>query len=278
MIRIGILSGNASNAESIKLVQQFKDFKITGIAQDIDTQNTKNQQYTAEDLVCNSDATYINIQSPSFELVQMVIRKSNHLFLNTIPNFDLDQTKQLINLANEAGTNILLFNPLIFLNKKFQIQKYQNKLKLIHIRLALDSTDFESQLLNLLLFMTAIEKSEVRKSDVFAFEGVKKSSLINLRIQFSSGTVAQIELGEMFTTKQSVIEIFQKDERPASFPIAHLDPKTILTAERNALTHFIKSIVKQTTISISLNELEQALICLGEIKEKLKYFNYTRLN
>ena len=41
MIRIGILSGNASANESINLIQQFNDFKITGIARDIDKQDAQ---------------------------------------------------------------------------------------------------------------------------------------------------------------------------------------------------------------------------------------------
>lgn len=86
MIRIGILSGNASANESINLIQQFNDFKITGIARDIDKQDAQKQQYSAEELVRNSDATYISLQTPSFDLIRMGIKKVITYFYILLPS------------------------------------------------------------------------------------------------------------------------------------------------------------------------------------------------
>ena len=273
MIRIGILSGDVPETESIKLIQQFKDFKITGIVQDIDSQDLENQQYTTEDLLGNSDAIFVNVQTPSFGLMRMAIKKSNHLFLKSIPKLNIGETRQLINLANESGSTILLFNPFTFLDENLKIQHRLNKQKLITIRLPLSKTDIENQLLNLLLYVTSTEKSEVKKTEVFAFDSTKQSGTISVRLVFATGSIAQIDLGGMFTSTQSFVEIFQKDEHYISLPASLPASKTRLRTEKNALEHFLQAIQHKSAISISLNELEQAIICLNEIRDKLKFMN-----
>ncbi len=273
MIRIGILSGDVAGTESIKLIQQFKDFKITGIVQDTDHQDNENQQYTTEDLLGNSDAMFINVQTPSFGLMRMAIKKSNHLFLKSIPKLSLGETRQLINLANESGSTILLFNPLSFLDENLKIQSRLNKQKLITIRLPFSKNDIENQLLNLLLFVASTEKSEVKKTEVYAFDSTKETGIISLRLVFATGSIAQIELGGMFTSSQSFVEIFQKDENHISLPTSLSASKTRLHTEKNALEHFRQAIQHKSAISISLNELEQTIVCLNEIRDKLKFLN-----
>jgi len=273
MIRIGILSEDGSNAESIKLIQQFQDFKITGMATHHDDQALENQQYTTEDLLGNSDATFVDVQEPSFELIRMAIKKSNHLFLKNIPKLTPGETTQLINLANESGSTILLFNPMSFLDENLKIQNRLNKQKLITIRLPLNKAAIENQLLNLLLYISATEKSEVKKTEVFAFENTKDSGLINLRLVFATGSVAQIELGGMFKLNQSFIEIFQKEGEYLTLPAELPGSKTRSRTVKNALQQFLLSIQKENSTSITLNELEQAIICLNEIRDKLKFLN-----
>ena len=270
MIRIGILLGDGSNTESIKLIRQFNDFKVTGIVLDTDKQDTKNQEYTIEDLVSKSDATYINTCNPSFELIQMGIKQSNHLFLKQVPKLTLSETKQLISLVNEAGSIVQLFNPYVFLTENLKIQGHLKNPKFINIRLPLLTQNTESQLLDLLLFLSVTEKNEVKRIDVFAFEGEKKSSLLNIRIVFSTGSIAQIHLGEMFKSDQSLLEIFQMDEKYISLP-SQPNNKEILQTEQNAFNQFTKAIQHKPCISVSFNELEQTIYILDEIREKLKY-------
>ena len=275
MIRIGILSGDSSSTESIKLIQQFKDFKITGIAQNTEKQDAKDQQYTIEDLVSNSDATYFNIGNISVELIQMGIKKSNHLFLKKVPVITSDEIKQLINLVNEAGSNILLYNPYVFMNESTKVLEQLKIPHLINMRFPLQKTNTRSQLQDLLLFITTAEKSECKKIDVFAFEGDHKSSLINIHLAFSNGSMAQIHLGEIFKQNQSLIEIFQKDGKFTNLPIQQYGYTEELKIEKNALTQFIKAIQKKSTTSISLSELEQTIFILNEIRKKLNYQGYS---
>lgn len=271
MIRIGILSGDTSGTESIKLIQQFEDFKITGIAQDSEGQDIDDQQYTIEDLLVNSDAAYINSNRPNFELIRTGIKKSNHLFLKTLPILSLSEIKLLINLADEAGSDILLFNPYLFVAENFKIYEHIKKPNFINVRLPISKTNFKNQLLELLLFLVVMEKVELKKTDVFALEGSHKSSMINIRLVFSTGSVAQIHLGEMFRPSQSQFEIFQPDEKYISLQTPQIGSKETLSIEQNALKFFIETIEKKPTISICLNELEQAIFIFEEIREKLRY-------
>lgn len=276
MIRIGILSEDNASTEAIKLIQQFEDFKITRVARVIDDKSTKDHQYTTEELVNNSDASYIQVINPSVDLIQMGIKKSNHLFLRNVPNLTLTEIKQLSNLQDEAGKIIQFFNPYVFLTDNLKLQEQLKSPKLINIRLPLLSDQVEAQLVDLILFLTIAEKSEFKKIDVLGFQGKKNSSLINIRIVFSTGSIAQIHLHKMSSPNQSLIEVFQKDEKYVSLQ-AHQSQHEILKTEQNALRNFIKAIQQKPSISISLNELEQTLFILNEIKEKLKYSGYLLL-
>jgi hypothetical protein len=276
MIRIGILSDDHSNAGSIKLIQQFTDFKITGIAHGPNIQDVTPCQYSLEDLLANSDAAYIDTDKPSFGLIEMAIKNSNHLFLKQIPAVALAEIKQLTNLQHEAATIIHLFNPYIFLPQNLKIPDQLRKTRLINIRLPLLVSELETQLLDLLLFLMVSEKNELKKIDVFAFEGENESSLINIRLVFSTGTIAQIHLGEILKQSQSLIEIFQKDEKYISLQ-AHQPQNEILKIEQNALRNFMKAIQLKPAISISLNELEKTIFAMNEIREKLKYSGCTLL-
>lgn len=278
MISIGILSGDESATESIKLIQQFQDFKITGIVQLNDLQSVEGKQYTTEDLLENSDATFVDVPAPSFDLIRAVIKKSNHLFLMRIPSLSLGETTQLINLANESGSTILLFNPLFFTDENLKISTTLNKQKLITIRLPLRKKDIEHQLLSLLLFVMSTEKSELRKTDVFTFDRTNESGIVSLRLAFATGSIAQIELGGMFKASQSFIEIFQKEDHYFALPADGPNAKTRLQTQKNALQHFLEAIHQGSAISISLNELEQAIACRNEIRDKLKFLNCSLLD
>jgi len=278
MIRIGILSGDNSSTESIKLIQQFKDFKITGIAQNTNEQDTIYQQYTIEDLVSNSDATYFNLGNLSVDLIQMGIKKSNHLFLKQFPKIQFGQIRQLSSLVDEAGSSILLFNPFVFQPELSKLIEQLNVPHLINIRVPLFETALEHQLQDLILFLVTLEKLECKKIEVFAFEGSHKSSLIHIHLYFPNGSLAEIHLGAMFSNSQSVMEFFPKDAKHTSFPMHQSVQKEKLLIEKNALIHFIRSIQNKPAISVSLSELELAISILDEIKKKLNYLGYSLLN
>jgi hypothetical protein len=147
---------------------------------------------------------------------------------------------------------------------------------LINIRVPLIVTELETQLIDLLLFLIVSENNELKKMDVFAFEGENNSSLINIRLVFSNGTIAQVHLGEILKPSQSLIEIFRKDEKYISLQ-AHQPQNEILKTEQNAMHNFMKAIQSKPAISISFNELEQTFFILNEIREKLKYSGCTLL-
>lgn len=270
MIRIGILPGNASANESINLIQQFNDFKITGIARDIDKQDAQKQQYSAEELVRNSDATYISLQAPSFDLIRMGIKKSNHLFLHTSPVLTPEEIRQLISLEAEAGSTVLLFNPLSYLPEQLRIMPMQQVPKWINIRLPINFEHLNHQLLDLLLFICSIEKSEIRKVDAFALQSQQTPNLITTHISFKSGSVAQLELSDSSCSSQHVIEILCQNEKPISLPVNQNEEALALT-EKSALKQFILAIRKKQTTIVSLSDLTQALQILHEIMDKLKY-------
>ena len=230
----------------------------------------KKQQYSAEELVRNSDATYISLQTPSFDLIRMGIKKSNHLFLHTPPVLTPEEIRQLISLEAEAGSTVLLFNPLSYLPEQLRIMPMQQVPKWINIRLPIKFEHLNHQLLDLLLFICSVEKSEIRKVDAFALQSQQTPNLITTHIAFKSGSVAQLELSDSSCSSQHVIEILCQNEKPIYLPVDQNEEALALT-EKSALKQFILAIRKKQTTIVSLSDLTQALQILHEIMDKLKY-------
>ncbi len=272
MIKIGIISKSQSEIEFIKEIQKLKEFKITGIYNP--STEEKEQHYDLDELLNTSEALYIdNIEEPKIETLKSFLRKSSHIFIRNPFISGLSSIRQLASFQQEAGSVIQIYTPYMFHS---EILNLNNKLEtplLLDMEVTIDSnTKLEQELLKTLLFLAGIEKSDFRKLEVFGLKG-EQQTLINLHIQFVSGSIAQLKIRTSSVNSESCkIHIYQKESAPTKIetkPISDQKEKS----EQNALRHFIKGINKQDSILLSLNELQQALSVLQEIKEKLKYPN-----
>ena len=272
MIKLGILAGSDPEVELVEEIQQLKIFKVTGVLRPGEDKNE--EKCAINDLLDFSDSLYVDeLEEPKIESLKSFLRRSNHVFLKKPFFSSLSGIRQLISFQQEAGSVIQLFNPCLF---HPEILKLRTKLEtplLIDMEITIaDETTLEQELLNMLIFLSGAEKSDFRKLEVFGLQGTKHS-LINLHIQFVSGSIGQLKI---FTNKDKPgnckIHIHQKESPPISLEMPAVEEKG-KKAEMQALKNFAKGIRQKDCMLVSLNELFQAVSALLEIKEKLKYPN-----
>lgn len=271
MIKMGILSTGNLRSRSIELIQDFNELKITNLSFDADANDQKAIMYNAEDIIDTSDGIYIDIPNPSFDLLKLIIKNSSHIFSHSFPDLTTDETKELINLEKEAGCISHFFNPSIFESETLKLFKQFDHPGLINIRLKpIQNSDLEKQLLNVLLYIVLLDKSEIKKIDLFSVEDNDLSFILDIQFNFSSGSVARLMISPQLKNDLSSIEIFQRNQPVKELELKLPDEKSILASEQNAIKQFIKAIKNQPSIMITLTELLQAKKILAEIKGKLK--------
>ncbi len=272
MIKIGIISNSHSEIEFVKEIQKLKEFKVTGTFNNLEKE--KEQLYSLEELVDTSEALYIEkLDEPAGETIKSFLRRSTHIFLRNPFISSLSSIRQLASFQQEAGSIIQIYNAGIFHS---EILKLKDKLEtplLLDLELTIDDeNNLKQEILNTLLFLIGMEKSDFRKLEVFGLQG-DKQSFINLHIHFVSGSVAHLKIYTNKNTRQNFrLNIYQKESAPTLLQIKSTIHKKE-KPEQNALKHFLKAIKDQDSILLSLNELYQGLNALQEIEEKLKYPN-----
>jgi len=270
MIRTGILSDNHSGSEPVRLISLFKELKITSASFDIEIANDKNNSLT-EEVMHSSEIIYVDLPVFSAEQIKTVLRRSTHLFFRRIPPLTIDETCELINLENEAGCITQIFHPHLFLPENLSIFRHLQMPLLVNIRLSANPAGgIDDQLRSVFLILALLDKSSLKKLDVNTLEGEDHSYVLDIRLAYSSGSIARIILSTHFREDQSVIELFQISKPIISLPVTPLDQSRKLLAEQQAINEYIKAIKGQPAVLISMNEYLQTQQIMQKIYEKLK--------
>ncbi len=271
MIKIGFLSSGSAVNKYIDLIQQENDLKLTNYSIDTDLSGESSILFKAEEVLDSSDAVHIDLPSPGFKLLKLVIRRSNHLFSVRLPSLSMNQLNDLIALESEAGSVTQFFNPYVFSTDNLKLLKRFQTPALINIRcVAAKPEELEEQLMNLLLYLILLDKSEFKKADLFSMENKDGTILLDIRLTFSSGTIAGITLSSRFNKDQSQVEIFQQNQPIVVSTLPTANDAKFEDAKQNAIKHFVKAIKNRQAVLVSLPQLLQAKIVMESIKEKMR--------
>lgn len=270
MIKTGILSASNSRMKMVELIQEVNELKITNLSLDTDTSSDSSVVLKAEEMMDTSDVLFIDIPSPGYKLLKMIIRNSNHFFSCAIPSLSAEEIKNLIMLEREAGCTTQFFSPHIFTDENLKLlSKYKNP-ALINVRYKADKREnIEKELQNVILYLVLLDKSEFKKVDLMSLEGENNSFVLDMRLSFSSGTIARL-LFSSHLDDDSVVEIFQHNQPVITSHLSIPDEVKQYKSEKNAIKHFIKAIKNQPATTIALSELLTTNNILEEIKDKLK--------
>ncbi|MEL7588361.1 MAG: hypothetical protein AAGU19_16755 [Prolixibacteraceae bacterium] len=270
MIRTGILSDKNSGDEPAQLIALFKELKITAVSFDAENAFGKANSAT-EEIVHSSDILYVDLPGFSAEQLKLAIRNSTHLFCRRIPSLTMEETHDLINLENEAGCVVQIFHPHLFLPENLVLFRNLQRPLLVNIRLMGPRTGLEHQLRDMLLILALLDKSSIKKLDVNTLEGENDSYVLDIRLAYSSGSIARLILSTHFQEDQSVLEVFQINNPILQLPLTPLSTSRQMLSLQRAVGEFLKAVKMQPAVVISLNEFFQAQQIMQRINEKLRY-------
>jgi len=211
-------------------------------------------------------------KSISNDLVKLMLRKSKHIYLKSVPGLHIREIKELIDLEKEAGIVTFIYNPF---NYNPYFDPFNNKYEkpfLINLR-----TCFEGEVIKasheMLLLVTALNRlvqSNYKKLEVFGLQDSSSRLVINLRIEYNNGCVINL------TVSQEKIpgscEIFQTKERiqfEIQAPLYIQYPQ--LNQEYTAISNFIRLIQNGDKKANSFDSLLNGVQIVHEIKEHLRF-------
>lgn len=270
MIRTGILSDKHSGSEPVQLLALFKELKVTSAV--FGSESTGgNESSRIDEMIQSSDILYFDLPQLSAGQIKAAYRGSKHIFFRRMPSLSIDEVSELINLENEAGCITQIFHPLLFLPANLSLFRHLQIPLLVNIRLRPNPViGLASQLRSMFLILVLLDKSSLKKLDVNTLEGENHSYVLDIRLSYSSGSIARLIVSTHFPEHQSVIELFQISKPIVSLPVHSPDPSIQVSSEQEALKEFIKAVKFQPALLISLNEFLQALLIMQKVHEKLR--------
>lgn len=272
MIKTGIISADEICTHRGTELQKFEELKVIGFLAGYNMLTEKMLHFQAEAFIKDSQLSYFDQTTPSFELLKHALRNRNHLYFNKIPLLDEKELKLLNNLALEAEANIQLATPLIFNEKNIiEIEKVKAPF-LANIRLSaplskLDETNF----LQLLLLLVLLDNGDFRKADLMTLPDEDGSNILEARLVFRSGSVARILLSNHFSEAENGIELFNMGSKAIRI---QADATSFLPSndtETIALRNLIQTINRQPAVNLNLTHLCQAIQIFRNLKSKINY-------
>lgn len=275
MIKLGVFGDQTTSQTIFSELKSMSDVVISGVHFTGNAQVSGDlpEVSSPERLMDISDALLILGQkSISSDLVRLILRKSKHLFLETIPNLHVRDIKELTDLEKEAGSTIVIYNPFHYLPWLDPEQTSYEKPFLLNFR-----TTFESSLIKpaheLLLLVTALNRitqSNYKKLDVFGMKEPGSQLVINLRLEYDNGCVVNITISQ--SPVEGLCEVFSQSgtfRYEFQKPVITLYPQ--LSQEITAIKDFIRNVnyqgLKNQASYSTLNDLK----ILQEIREHLRF-------
>lgn len=228
MIQIGITGANELSKRHIEKILEIKDFRLVGFY-DHDEQSSelisntfglkKFDSYT--ELLENTQA--IDILSPvgtHYKYALQAIENCRHVFIDKVLSENLDEAKELANLAYEANIQLHVSRHERF-HPNFQLLK-----KLLNNPLYIESSKFDPHVINLapdnLVFDLLLNELElvlnIVKANVLKIRTTGASmhsdiiDFINVRLEFDNGCVYNMVGGSFKSEQRNKIKFFQKNK------------------------------------------------------------------
>jgi hypothetical protein len=275
MIKLGIFGDQTTNHELLGHLNNIPEVEVTGLffSGNATVPHGFPVFSSPIGLMDVSDALLIlSDKSISNDLVKLMLRKSKHIYLKSVPGLHIREINELIDLEKEAGIVTFIYNPF---NYNPYFDPFSNKYEkpfLINLR-----TCFEGEVIKasheMLLLVTALNRlvqSNYKKLEVFGLQDSNSQLVINLRIEYNNGCVINLTVSQ--EKIHGYCEIFQTKERiqfEIKAPLYIQYPQ--LNQEYTAISNFIRLILDQDKKANSFDSLLNGVQIVHEIKEHLRF-------
>ena len=275
MIKLGIFGDQTTNHELLGKLNTIPEVEVTGLyfSGNVEVSDGFPVFLSPIGLMDVSDAILIlSDKSISNDLVKLILRKSKHVYLKSVPSLHIREIKELIDLEKEAGIVTFIYNPF---NYNPYFDPFSNKYEkpfLINLR-----TCFEGEVIKasheMLLLVTALNRlvqSNYKKLEVFGLHDSNNQLVISLRIEYNNGCVINLTVSQEKIS--GFCEIFQKSKRiqfEIKTPLYVQYPQ--LNQEYTAISNFIRLIQNGDKKANSFDSLLNGVQIVHEIKEHLRF-------
>jgi hypothetical protein len=221
MIRTAIAGNNKSLLQYFDIIRSTHNFLITGIlCPDLSAFKSPLQSSfsaplkTSEELIEVSDAIIITGQaSYFFDTMVKFLKRSRHVFILPDSGMPLQKIKKLTKIAEEAGVIVYFHHTTIDQTIKQKISEFIPKPEFVSITSHFNKTNNNDYLLDILinnvsLLFELIPHSPRRIQTSTVPLNSTNPELLNIRIEFETGTIANLTISS-FSAEESVrTEIF----------------------------------------------------------------------
>ena len=275
MIKLGIFGDQTSSLELIMQVKTMTEVTVAGVYFSGNTPipNGFREFFNPIELMELSDAILImSDKSISSDLIRLILRKSKHIYLKTIPNLHIREIKELIDLEKEAGIVNFIYNPFGFI-PHFDpfINKYENPL-LINLRTCFEGSSIKpaNEMLLLVTALNRVIQNNYKKTEVFGLKDPHGQLMVNIRVEYENSSVVNLTVSKEKTC--GYCEIFSATGRTKfefSQPLYMAYPH--VNQEYTAICNFIQIIHHHDKPVNSFVNLIDGVRIVEEISEHLRF-------
>jgi hypothetical protein len=275
MLKLGIFGDHTINAELLHQLKTLPEAEIAGVffSGNATVPYGFTEVSSPTGLMDISDAILIlSDKSISSDLIRLVLRKSKHMYLKTIPNLNIREIKELIDLEKEAGIVNFIYNPFSYIPYFDPFSTKYEKPLLINLRTCFDATVLKPshEMLLLVTALNRLTQSNYKKIDVFGSSKSGSPLMVNLRVEYNNGSVIDLTLSQ--ENLPGYCEIFEQGGRTRfefQTPLFILYPH--LNHEYTAIGNFIRLISNQEKNVSSFDNLLNGVQIVHEIHEHLRF-------
>lgn len=274
MIKLGIFGDQTTNPELLNQLKKMPEVEVAGMyfSGNAVIPDGFTMLSSPTGLMDISDAILIlSDKSISNDLVRLILRKSKHVYLKTIPNFHISEIKELIDLEKEAGTVTFIYNPFNYIPYFDPFVNKYEKPFLINLRTCFEGEVKPSH--EMLLLVTALNRvvqSNYKKIDVFGLYETGNRLIVNLRVEYDNGCVINLTLSQ--EKLPGYCDIFDQNGRihfEFQTPLYILYPH--LNQEYTAISNFVRYIQEKDEKANSFDSLLNGVQIVHDIREHLRF-------
>ncbi len=312
MIKAGILGSHDQTCEYLNLLSDIGTFKLVGI-HDLDDQRVKEVRKKhnlkiyphPDELIQDVDAIFTAPNFNSYAYLRNALRKSKHLFIEPPLNYNTIETRDLINLSDEADVVVQIglrhrYNPAFLAARPF----IHPRVRMIHTHSLKQYHDLNRHIhpVNDIMIhdidnILSVVNSEIRKISAYGMSTSNSSpDVVNAIIEFHNGCIANLTASKI--SAQDVQQaIFYNPSDYVSIDMLHneayrysknIDADMALFSQqfndlvrecipvknanevRDEFTAFSNSILQMKSAEISLENTSKTMRVLQEINSKIK--------
>jgi len=274
MIKLGIFGDHTTNPELVERIKTLPDVEIVGAyfngSSEIPASLT---EFSGPiDLMDQADALLIlSEKKAGSDLIKLILRKSKHLFLKTMPNLNSREIKELVDLGKEAGVVSSVYNRFSDI-PFFNLDKNYEKPVLINLRTSFEgqSTSYSNELLLLLTAINQLIQSSYRKIEVFGLDKPGNQLVLNLRVEYNNGSVFNLTISGR--ESDGVFEVFHSGGfNQFRFAEPLHSAYSGANQEFAAVSSFVSCLQHQVQSKISFDKLMAGVQMLNQVQENLHF-------